>query len=140
LIDCREGCEFAAELHDFLVQDLKKYYPKLFGDVQVLLLQSGDSILTQFDRTLQDKALENFRQSNIQVITKARVTGMSHYFIVCCTFSFLIALEVTSTHIRLKDGTEIPYGLAVWAAGNGTQPLTKLMLSKIPEQKVILVS
>jgi len=111
------GCEFAAELHDFLVQDLKKYYPKLFGDVQVLLLQSGDSILTQFDRTLQDKALENFRQSNIQVITKARVT------------------EVTSTHIRLKDGTEIPYGLAVWAAGNGTQPLTKLMLSKIPEQK-----
>lgn len=71
------GCEFAAELHDFLVQDLKKYYPKLFGDVQVLLLQSGDSILTQFDRTLQEKALENFRQSNIQVITKARVTGVS---------------------------------------------------------------
>ncbi|EME28347.1 NADH dehydrogenase isoform 1 [Galdieria sulphuraria] len=111
------GCEFAAELHDFLVQDLKKYYPKLFGDVQVLLLQSGDSILTQFDRTLQEKALENFRQSNIQVITKARVT------------------EVTSTHIRLVDGKEIPYGLAVWAAGNGTQPLTRLLLSKIPEQK-----
>ncbi|GJQ14764.1 hypothetical protein GpartN1_g6555.t1 [Galdieria partita] len=111
------GCEFAAELHDFLVQDLKRYYPKLFEDVQVILLQSGDSILTQFDRTLQEKALENFRQSNIRVITKARVT------------------EVTSTHILLVDGREIPYGLAVWAAGNGTQPLTRLLLSKIPEQK-----
>eukprot|EP00871_Galdieria_phlegrea_P005488 jgi/Galph1/5940/GphlegSOOS_G4612.1 len=111
------GCEFAAELHDFLVQDLKRYYPKLFSDVKVILLQSGESILTQFDRTLQEKALENFRQSNIEVITKARVT------------------EVTATHIKLRDGKEIPYGLVVWAAGNGTQPLTKLLLSKIPEQK-----
>lgn len=42
---------------------------------------------------------------------------------------------VTGTHIDLSDGTSIPYGLAVWAAGNGPLPLVLDLIERVDEQK-----
>lgn len=37
--------EFAAELHDFVSEDLVKLYPKVKGLVKITLLEAGDHIL-----------------------------------------------------------------------------------------------
>lgn len=39
------GVEFAAELHDFVTEDLVRLYPKLEDLVKISLVQSGDHIL-----------------------------------------------------------------------------------------------
>lgn len=42
---------------------------------------------------------------------------------------------VTGTHVELSDGSSIPYGLAVWAAGNGPLPLVLDLIDGVDEQK-----
>lgn len=39
------GVEFAAELHDFVIEDLAKLYPALKDYVTITLLEAGDHIL-----------------------------------------------------------------------------------------------
>ena len=39
------GVEFAAELHDFLVEDLVKLYPAIQELVKITIIQSGEHIL-----------------------------------------------------------------------------------------------
>lgn len=39
------GVEFAAELHDFVSEDLVKLYPKVKDYVKITLLEAGDHIL-----------------------------------------------------------------------------------------------
>lgn len=80
------------------------------------LLQSGDAILTAFDDTLQAAAMDNFQSSSVEVVLGARV------------------VNIGPTSITLKDGTEVEYGMAIWAAGNGTTPLVKSIITSLPEQ------
>uniref|UniRef100_A0A7S1TJV9 FAD/NAD(P)-binding domain-containing protein n=1 Tax=Erythrolobus australicus TaxID=1077150 RepID=A0A7S1TJV9_9RHOD len=110
------GTEFAAELSDFLNDDLKKYYPRLITKVTVKLLNSGQSLLGQFDAALREDAMKNLQRNKIDVVLNARV------------------IEVSETSIKLKSGDELPYGLAVWAAGNGTRSLVRALIDSIPEQ------
>jgi NADH:ubiquinone reductase (non-electrogenic) len=111
------GVEFAGELHDFLVEDAVKYYKKLLKYVQVTLLQSGQTILTQFDKSLQDRALQNLRAAKINVRTGCRV------------------VRITDTEIFLQDGSVLPYGICVWAAGVGPQKLVTDLIQSIPAQR-----
>lgn len=39
------GVEFAAELHDFVHEDLAKLYPMVKDKVRITIIQSGDHIL-----------------------------------------------------------------------------------------------
>lgn len=39
------GVEFAAELHDFIREDLGKLYPVVQNQVKITLLEAGDHIL-----------------------------------------------------------------------------------------------
>jgi NADH:ubiquinone reductase (non-electrogenic) len=39
------GVEFAAEMHDFLVEDLVKLYPAIQDFVKITIIQSGEHIL-----------------------------------------------------------------------------------------------
>lgn len=39
------GVEFAAELHDYVLEDLTKLYPTVKDKVKITLIQSGDHIL-----------------------------------------------------------------------------------------------
>lgn len=39
------GVEFAAELHDFVTEDLVRLYPKLEDLVKISLIEAGDHIL-----------------------------------------------------------------------------------------------
>ncbi len=44
--------------------------------------------------------------------------------------------QVTATEVLLNDGTVIPYGIAVWAAGIGPLPLTLDLISQVASHRV----
>lgn len=101
------GVEFAAEAHDFITEDLGRWFPDLMEHVRLSLLEAQPAILTQFDAKLSDYALKIFRRQRINVRTNSLVS------------------EVNEDAVILKNGEEIPYGLVVWSTGNGPTPMVR---------------
>lgn len=110
------GVEFAGTLNDFLREDLRRKYPQLMQYVRVTLLQSAQSILTQFDAGLGQRALEELTRASVDVRTGVRV------------------VEVTPHHVVLKGGERLEYGVCLWSAGNAPRPLVSGIAGQIPEQ------
>jgi NADH:ubiquinone reductase (non-electrogenic) len=101
------GVEFAAELHDFMMADLTGVYPGLAERARIVLLEAMPKILGAFDQSLSDYAAKRFRRSRIDVRLGARV------------------VNVAADRLQLHDGTEIPFGLLVWATGNAPTEFVK---------------
>lgn len=112
------GCEFAGEVSDFVANDLApRYGADLVSKIRVTLLQSGKSLLTQFEASLQALALENFA-GRVEVVFNARVT------------------EVTDSEVVLQSSERIPYGILIWAAGNGTRPIVARIVQRLSGEDV----
>lgn len=101
------GVEFAAELHDFLTEDLVDSYPAMVPDVDITLLEAGDQILSTFDAALSEYTVKNFQRQRISVRLQSQVT------------------RVEEKELILNDGSHVPYGLLVWSTGNTQTPLVK---------------
>jgi NADH:ubiquinone reductase (non-electrogenic) len=99
--------EFAAELHDFIAEDVKKKYPELANSIKVILVEAGDKLLNSFDAKLSAYTLKIFNRQNIDVRTHSFIT------------------KVTQKAIILNDGSSLDYGLLVWATGNTATELVK---------------
>lgn len=101
------GVEFAAELHDFLTEDLVDSYPAMVPDVDITLLEAGDQILNTFDAALSEYTVKNFQRQKISVRLQSQV------------------VQVEKNELILNDGSHVPYGLLVWSTGNAQTPLVK---------------
>lgn len=118
------GIEFTAELRDFIEEDLPKYYPGLLKYVRIRVLEASDRVLMQFKESLQEKAVAD-------VTAPASVPGLAPDY--CQVLLQSAVKEVTADDITLNDGTVLPYGIAVWAAGIGPLPVTLDLVKKLPE-------
>ncbi|KAM0043875.1 putative NADH:ubiquinone reductase (non-electrogenic) [Helianthus debilis subsp. tardiflorus] len=98
------GVEFAAELHDFLHEDLVKLYPDPEEYTTITLLEAGDHILS--------------KDGNINVKTVSMVVKVSDKS---------ISLKERSTG-EMKD---LPYGMVVWSTGIGTRPVVMDFMKQI---------
>jgi NADH:ubiquinone reductase (non-electrogenic) len=98
------GVEVAAEIHDFVTEDLRKSYAALMPLVRITLLEAADHILNTFDAVLSDYTMRLFQRQRIEVRTNSPVT----------------LVEEHAMHLR--DGSVVPFGLAVWSTGIGPQP------------------
>ncbi|KAJ3289559.1 hypothetical protein HK104_007375 [Borealophlyctis nickersoniae] len=115
------GIEFSAELHDFVVDDLAELYPRLMDKVQISVYDVAEKILGGFDSHLAEYATKKFTREGIKIRTKTFIK------------------EVQKNKLILKDDTEIPFGVLVWATGITATPLTKsLTVSKDPRSKRII--
>jgi NADH:ubiquinone reductase (non-electrogenic) len=101
------GVEFAAELHDFLTEDLVHSYPEEISDVAVTLFEAGKVILNTFDQTLSEYTLKIFQRQKISVRLGSQVA------------------RVDEKALLLKDGSRIPYGMLVWSTGNTQNQFVK---------------
>ncbi|KAL6764238.1 hypothetical protein V8C86DRAFT_2478241 [Haematococcus lacustris] len=110
------GVEFAGTLSDFLRLDLKRKYPGLMKYVNVTLLQSAQSILTQFDGRLAQRALDNLTRTGVTVRTGVRV------------------VEVTRSEVVLQGGERLRHGVCVWSTGNAANPLVQQLVEHVPAQ------
>ncbi|RLN11427.1 external alternative NAD(P)H-ubiquinone oxidoreductase B1, mitochondrial [Panicum miliaceum] len=112
------GVEFAAELHDFLVEDLVKLYPAIQELVKITIIQSGEHILNMFDKRIAAFAEEKFQRDGIEVATGFRVVRVS---------DDLISMKSKS----VGEEVSVPYGMAVWSAGIGTRPVIMDFMQQI---------
>ncbi len=110
------GVEFAAEMNDFLVDDLRKFYAALMPHVQITLLEGSHQILGTFDATLQEYTARMFRRQRIHLRTDSLV------------------VRVEKEQIILQDGAVIPFGLAVWTTGIGPTELAQAL--SLPKDRV----
>lgn len=95
------GVEFAAELHDFLREDLQATYPSLLPLARITLVEATEEILGAFDRRLRHYTASRFRRSGITLLTNSPV------------------VRVEERSLTLRNGTELSFGLLLWSTGNG---------------------
>lgn len=99
--------EFAAELHDFLVQDVCKLYPHVQDAISITLVEASDHILGTFSSQLAQYTEKLYRSRNIKLLTNKSVQ------------------KVEAKVITLSDGSMIPNGITVWSTGNAPIPFVK---------------
>ncbi|ELR12509.1 pyridine nucleotidedisulfide oxidoreductase domain containing protein, partial [Acanthamoeba castellanii str. Neff] len=126
------GVEFAAELHDLLVEDLEKWFPRsLTQHVRITIIQSAAHILNTYDAKISDYAEKRFGRDDINVKPLCRVLSVDE--------------KTLSYNDKQTNKTEtLPYGMCVWATGTlhgplflrgiGPRPLVKKFCSTIKEQ------
>ncbi|HND78628.1 MAG TPA: FAD-dependent oxidoreductase [bacterium] len=95
------GVEFAAEMADFLEEELEKGFPHLVGMAKITLIEAGKQILSAFDHTVSEYAIKLFNRRRVTILTGKSVK------------------EVTAQELTLHDGTQFSHGLVVWSTGNG---------------------
>ncbi|KAI7870834.1 NADH dehydrogenase [Spinellus fusiger] len=117
------GVEYAAELHDFLVDDLTTWYPELAGKIKITLVEALPNVLPAFSKQLIDYTESTFKEQNITIHTKTMVKEVREKDIV----------------VKKSDGTDdsIPYGLLVWATGNTMRPVIRDLMNKLPETQTV---
>nr|BAM13873.1 type II NAD(P)H dehydrogenase [Symplocarpus renifolius] len=103
------GVEFAAELHDFVSEDIAKLYPRVRDLVKISVIEAGEHILTMFDKRITAFAEEKFKREGIDVKTGYRVVKVSDKDIIMTG--------------KATGEIAIPYGMAVWSTGIGTRPV-----------------
>ncbi|CAL5391377.1 unnamed protein product [Camellia sinensis] len=116
------GVEFAAELHDFVQEDLVKIYHSVKDLVKITLIQSGDHILNTFDDRISSFAEQKFQRDGIEVLTGSRVLSVSDKFI----------------NMKMKSSGDVlsmPHGMVVWSTGVGARPVVKDLMEQIGQGK-----
>ena len=94
------GVEVVTEMAEFINTILKKDYPEIDRrEVRIFLIEALDRILPSFPKFLSDVALTRLNHLGIEVLLNATIEW------------------VNRESIGLKDGSLIPNGLLVWAAG-----------------------
>ncbi|KAL4201915.1 hypothetical protein AMTRI_Chr02g218300 [Amborella trichopoda] len=112
------GVEFAAELHDFICEDLVKLYPSLHKLVKITVIQSGDHILNMFDSRISSFAEQKFQRDGVEVKTGYRVVNVSDKYI-------------TMKSKANQETSSLPYGMIVWSTGIGTRPVVMDFMKQI---------
>ena len=110
------GVEFAAELNDFMIEDLSKWYTALVAQARITLVEASKEILNTFDDKLRRYATDLFRRERINILTGSPVT------------------KVGERVINLADGSIIPYGLLLWSTGNA--PARFVTVAKLPKDQL----
>jgi NADH dehydrogenase FAD-containing subunit len=124
------GIEFAAELRDFIEQDGPKYYPNLLKHVRIKVIEASNTILAPFDQSLQQDAMERLSRQ-VEIRNPAVAALLPNQFQLTELLLESSVKQVTADTILLNDESQIPYGLAVWAAGNGPLPITLQMVDAL---------
>ncbi|KAI9250930.1 pyridine nucleotide-disulfide oxidoreductase-domain-containing protein [Phascolomyces articulosus] len=120
------GVEFAAEVYDWMNEDLVKWFPKILReDISVTIIQSRDHILNTFDVDISKYAERKFNREGINVITNARVLRILRDKIV---------YKLKNTKEGANGFGDVPYGLCLWSTGIAMTPFAKMIAQKLGKQ------
>ncbi|KAK4519381.1 uncharacterized protein ATC70_009616 [Mucor velutinosus] len=121
------GVEFAAEMSDWINEDLVKWFPKLVReDISIHIIQSRDHILNTFDSKISEYAEKRFDREHVNVITNARVARIEDKEVV---YKLKTSDPNAEPVIR-----KLPYGLCLWSTGIAMTPFAQHLTQKLPEQ------
>ncbi len=114
------GVELAAELYDYVYQDVAKTFPRrLLDDVSIEIIDLQEKILSTYDRRIAEYATDFFQRANIKCLLGAAVKEVKEDAVV----------------ISDRDGSnvrEVPFGLAVWCTGIKLNPFCEKLIDSLP--------
>lgn len=110
------GIEATAELYDLWHKDLRFLYPHLDGKLNITIHDVAPTILSTFDKSLSDYALQSLHQKKVEIQTSSHIEKVEH------------------DAIYTKEHGRMPYGMLIWATGNGVSPLVDSLPVKKPEK------
>jgi NADH:ubiquinone reductase (non-electrogenic) len=113
------GIEVSGELHDFLEDDLKSWYPELSNKIKITLIEALPSVLSMFSKELIDYTVSTFKESKIDILTGTMVKEIKDKSVV---------LQMPDKSIK-----EVPVGLVVWAGGNKARGVSVDLMSRLPD-------
>ncbi|KAK5673547.1 NADH:ubiquinone oxidoreductase [Batrachochytrium dendrobatidis] len=112
------GVEYAAELYDFLHEDLLTWYPDLAGKFKITLVEASPHVLPMFSKQLIEYTEHHFAANKVTILNNTSVK------------------QVNQRDIQVMDAEKnlntIPYGLIVWATGNTARPIVQDLIKKLP--------
>lgn len=121
------GVEFAAELHDFLHEDVIKFYPKLVPLVRITIFDVASRILGAFDERLAEYAKKVFTREGITVRTGTRVKSVAKSSII--------------VEDPQQQSETVETGLIIWSTGLTSTELAHLLpLEKDPHNHRLLTN
>ncbi|KAJ3849325.1 pyridine nucleotide-disulfide oxidoreductase-domain-containing protein [Lentinula lateritia] len=112
------GIEVSGEIHDFLEDDLKAWYPELAGRIRISLVEALPSVLPMFSKQLIEYTESTFKESKIDILTKTMVKEVKDRSVV---------LQMPDKSIQ-----DVPCGMVVWAGGNKGRKITQDLMAKYP--------
>ncbi|KNC86491.1 hypothetical protein SARC_01362 [Sphaeroforma arctica JP610] len=115
------GVECAAELHDFVANEVKEFFPDLADKVSITLIEALPHVLSMFSKSLVEYAEQKFHRDSIDVLTRTLVT------------------KVDETHVYVKnlesgETSKMPYGTLLWASGIATRPVIAELIKNLGEE------
>ncbi len=132
------GIEFASELRDFITSDISKYYGNVLKHARIKIIEASPTVLAPFDPSLQAAAIEALNRRTF--IQDQEVADMlPPQFKLTELLLENGVKEVKEDVICLKNGREIPYGVAVWAAGNGPLPIALNVIAALGEGEQVSI-
>lgn len=144
------GMEFAAELSDLVHEDLRKIYPDLAKNVQVIVYDVAPRVLSMFDESLGDYATKTYKRGGIDIKTYDNASSFRPLDILTHLYSSHHVEELRPGlpksvqeedsdeerapegcyTIRTKEDGDIGIGMCVWSTGNMMNPLVEKTTSK----------
>ncbi|KAJ3186695.1 NADH:ubiquinone oxidoreductase [Gaertneriomyces sp. JEL0708] len=112
------GVEYAAELHDFLIEDLADWYPELAPKLKITLVEALPHVLPSFSKELINYTEEHFAKAKVQILSNTMVKQVTQKELV--------------VQNQQKQLEKIPYGLLVWATGNTARQVVADLIKKLP--------
>ena len=114
------GVETAAELQDYISEEVAKWNPELAADCQIHLVEGLGNILGMFDQKMYTLAQDHLKKNGVALKLNA------------------MAQKVVGNTITVKDSktqelVDMNFGILIWATGNGTRPVTANLMNRLPE-------
>ncbi|KAI8847726.1 hypothetical protein BC829DRAFT_418184 [Chytridium lagenaria] len=112
------GVEYAAELHDFLHEDLVHWYPHIVGKIKITLIEALPHVLPMFSKELIEYTEKHFAENKVEVLNNTMVKEVRQKELI--------------VQNNKKEMESIPFGLLVWATGNTARPIVADLIKKLP--------
>ncbi|KAJ3018991.1 NADH:ubiquinone oxidoreductase [Thoreauomyces humboldtii] len=112
------GVEYAAELYDFLKEDLAEWYPELAPKIKISLVEALPHVLPSFSKELINYTEKHFAESKMSILSNTMVKEVKQKELV--------------VQNAQKQIEHIPYGLLVWATGNMARPVVANLIKSLP--------
>lgn len=111
--------EYAAELHDFLIEDLLAWYPELAGKFKITLVEAMPHVLPMFSKRLIEYTETHFAKCEVSILNNTAVKKVNEK-------------DITIQDSKTKVEAQLPYGLLVWATGNTARPVVSDLIKRLP--------
>jgi NADH:ubiquinone reductase (non-electrogenic) len=99
------GVEVAAELRDFISEDMLKHYPQFKDrEINVQIVEMGNRALSTYNEACSMYTAKRFKLDDIELLTQHQVKKVNK-----------TSIEVMD--LTKKEAKTLPYGMCVWASG-----------------------